>query len=109
MIAPDTEYWKFFFGPDSEKVNYGDIGLWEDLQFTFTVPSTAPTYVELRTEADKFDLSKVPYKFEVTQSITVSCVNWASSVTMPTTFYRNDKTSYNPIHRFCCPSSKKRL
>ena len=59
-IIPETDYWKFFYGADSDKVLYGDIGLWEDLQFTFTVPSTAPTYTELRTEADKFDLSKVP-------------------------------------------------
>ena len=32
-IAPDTEYWKYFYGPDSEEVLYGDIGLWEDLTF----------------------------------------------------------------------------
>ena len=48
-IAPDTDYWKFFYGADSEDVNYANIGLVEDLTFSFTVPSTAPTYSELRT------------------------------------------------------------
>ena len=41
-------------------VNNANIDLCEDLAFTFTVPSTAPTYADLRSDADKFDLSKVP-------------------------------------------------
>ena len=81
-------------GNETGTIRSADIGLTEPITITFTIPTEAQTYVNLRQNI-VFNLDDVPWPESMTSDIVVTCAAWteiptSSKRTAKITFARND-------------------